>query len=713
MRTGRGSECGKYGISFQGRLASGLMTKKHSSLKERGPAPPPSGSHGATAAKPVHLRLLNSFSITASTGEPVVVRGSRAQCILAYLALQPRYTCTRQTLMGLLWGDRGQAQAQASLRMSLSEIRTGFSHAAPGVLVADRDEVRLKPNLVTVDCLDMLRLATELSALPGDAFRWSGDLLTNLDGVSPPFDEWLFFARTKIRGQFCAILESKMREALSQPELSLAANLAECILGVDPTSEVAHRALITHHANMGNIGTALRQYKILRQTLSRLLDATPSRETEELIRSVRAGRYRRDEVETSTLASAPSSVERSLTQQRDKADRAPLALPDKPSIAVLPFTNLSNDSEHELFADGLTEDLIIDLSQAPGLFVIARSSSFAYKGKSVDVRTAARDLGVRYILEGSARRAAGRMRISGQLIDATAGGHPWAERFDRSLDDIFSVLDELVAKIVEALVGRTKAAQTPKRRRPANLEAYDLCVRGRALISRSPLAGREARLLFERAIALDPGFAEAHRWLAVILQTASLWGESTESNRRLALATARKAAELDPYDSGNRWVLGIVLTRERCWTEADAEFAAALQLDPNNADAWAFSSELMVLSGRPAEAIADIHKALRLNPHPPGWYYWFLGGALYLDRQYDQAIETLRREETYRTLSRRTLAASLAQLGRLDEARREAEFFMASNPDFTISQWADSCPFRDEAAGRHFVDGYLKAGLPE
>jgi TolB-like protein/class 3 adenylate cyclase/tetratricopeptide (TPR) repeat protein len=399
-------------------------------------------------------------------------------------------------------------------------------------------------------------------------------------------------------------------------------------------------------------------------------------------------------------------------QREDEADDAPLALPAEPSIAILPFVNMSNEPEHEFFADGLTEDLITDLSQAPGLFVIARSSSFAYQGKRVDVRTIARDLGVRHILEGSARRAAGRVRINVQLIDATGGGHLLADSFDRRLEDIFEVRDEVVAKVVEALVGPL-TTEIPKRKRPANLDAYDLCVRGRALIWRSPLAGGKARLLFERAIALDPGFAEAHRWLAVILQTAWLSGEPTEPNRRLALATAQKAAELDPNDSGTRWVFGILLTREQRWMEADAEFATALGLGPSNADAWAFSSELMLLSGRPAEAIARIRKAIRLNPHPPGWYYWFLGGAEYLDGQYDRAVKTLRREETYRTVSRRTLAASLAQLGRLDEARREAEFFMASNPDFTISDWADSNPFRDKAAGQHFVDGYQKAGLPE
>ena len=392
-------------------------------------------------------------------------------------------------------------------------------------------------------------------------------------------------------------------------------------------------------------------------------------------------------------------------------DREPA---DKPSIAVLPFENLGGDPEHEYFADGLAEDLITDLSQVSGLFVIARHSSFAYRGKSADVRSIARSLGVRYVLEGSARRAAQRVRINVQLIDAIDGGLLWAERFDRSLDDVFKVQDEVTSKIVEALVGRLRAMQLPERKKATNLEAYDLCVRGRALLFQSPLAAREARLMFERAIALDPEFAEPLRWLAFSLSSAWLFmGEPMETNRRRAFEAAQKALALDPKDASTRWVHGILLAHDRRWAEAEAEFATALKLDPNNADAWAMLSELMVLSGRPSDALADIQKALRLNPHPPGVYYWFLGQAQYLDRQYDRAVQTLRREETYRTPSRRTLAASLAQLGRLDEARREAEMFMVSNPHFTIHHWIESLPFRDERAHQHFIDGYRKAGLPE
>jgi TolB-like protein/tetratricopeptide (TPR) repeat protein len=388
------------------------------------------------------------------------------------------------------------------------------------------------------------------------------------------------------------------------------------------------------------------------------------------------------------------------------------ALPSRPSIAVLPFVNMSTDSEQEYFVDGLTEDLITDLSRNAGLFVIARNSTFAYKGKAFNARTIARDLGVRYLLEGSARRSSGRVRINVQLIDSVEGGHVWAERFDRGLDDIFAVQDEVTAKIVEALVGRLMAP--PPRNRPKNLEAYDLCVRARILSERSPQAAQEAYLLLQRAIAIDPDYAEAHGWLALNRLTAWLtWGESMEPNRRTAMATAEKAVVLDPNNAGCRWIFAVVLAYENRWAESDEEFSAALKLDPNNADAWAYLSDMSYLCGRVTEGLEQIQKAFRLNPRPASWYYWILGQAQYAARQYESAVATLRNEDTYRTGSRRILAASLAQLGRLEEARQEAEMFMVSNPHFTISHWASTQPFRDEAMRAHFVDGYLKAGLPE
>ncbi|MBD9448136.1 adenylate/guanylate cyclase domain-containing protein [Rhizobium sp. RHZ01] len=389
-----------------------------------------------------------------------------------------------------------------------------------------------------------------------------------------------------------------------------------------------------------------------------------------------------------------------------------LPLPECPSIAVLPFTNVSGDEADAPFVDGLTEDLIIDLSRTAGLFVIARNSVNGYKGRPVDVRLVAQELGVRYILEGSARRARGRVRIKAQLIDALGGQHLWADRFDRTVEDVFELQDEVNAKIVEALVGRLT---TPKQRnRPKNIEAYDLCVRARRLTEESPQTEREAHMLLQRAVQLEPSYAEAlgllayNRWLAW-----THFGEPEDPNRRMAVAFAQKAVDLDPDDAGGRYVLGTILAYERRWEETEAAFAKALELDPNHADTWAAMSDMSVLDGRIADGLAQIEKALRLNPYPTCWYLCHLGQAQYAARDYEAAAATLRREDTYRTNSRKFLAAALAQLGHSEEARREAELFLIAHPHFTISHWLSSQPLRDASVRDHFVDGFRKAGLPE
>ncbi|MBX4867975.1 winged helix-turn-helix domain-containing tetratricopeptide repeat protein [Rhizobium bangladeshense] len=392
--------------------------------------------------------------------------------------------------------------------------------------------------------------------------------------------------------------------------------------------------------------------------------------------------------------------------------RKTLPLPDKPSIAVLPFLNIGNDREQESFVDGLTEDLITDLSRMPGLFVIARNSVFAYKGKAIEVRGIADELGVRYLLEGSARRAAGRVRINAKLIDAVSGDHLWAERFDRGLDDIFAVQDEVTTRIVEALLGRLRAP--PPRNRPKSLDAYDLCVRARKLMDDAPQAAEEAHLMLTRAVTLDPDYAEAYRWLAM-----NHWmgwvhsGGPTELDRDAAQELARKAVSIDPNDAGCRWVLAYLLAYARDFDEADAQFAKAIELDPNEADTFAALSDVTVLAGRIEEGLEHARKAFRLNPFPASWYYLALGQAQYAAGQYEAAVETLRHDETYRTSSRRFLAASLAQLGRLDEARVETKLFLVANPGFSSRHWAATEPFRDAQTLDHFMDGYRKAGLPE
>lgn len=379
---------------------------------------------------------------------------------------------------------------------------------------------------------------------------------------------------------------------------------------------------------------------------------------------------------------------------------------------MLPFVNGSPDAEQDYFVDGLTEDLTTELSRASGLFVIARTSAFAYKGKAMDVREIARQLGVRYLLQGSARRADARVRINAQLVDALSGEQLWAERFDRELAAVFAVQDEVAGHIVQALLGHLR---TPlPRNRPRNIEAYELCVRARQLMDDSPLAAREAHLMLSRAIALDPQYAEARRWLAMNHWMGWIHsGGPTQAERGAALQRAREAVAIDPNDAGCRWSLAYLLTYERQYAEADREFQHAIELDPNDADAWAALSDVTVLAGRIDEGLEHIRRAFRLNPFPAGWYYLTLGQAQYAARDYQGAIQTLRRDETYRSSSRRFLAASLAQLGRLDEARAETEFFLVGNPSFTIRHWVETEPLRDAAVREHFVEGFRLARLPE
>jgi TolB-like protein len=380
------------------------------------------------------------------------------------------------------------------------------------------------------------------------------------------------------------------------------------------------------------------------------------------------------------------------------------------SIAVIPFVNMSSDPEQEYFADGLADDLITDLSKVSDFTVIARNSSFAYKGRSIDVRLIARELGVRYIIEGSVRRSATRVRINAQLIDAAEHSHIWADRFDRDLVDVFEVQDEIVGKIVIALSG----AIPPARRKARSLEAYDLFVRGRALVIQSPESNRMARPLLEKAIELDPEFAEAHAWLAKSHEFGWTYGgEDREPHHSLALAGARRAVALDPENADAHTILGDLLMYEGELDAGETELQIALRINPSHANAWVFLGELKVSQGFAPNGVELVPKAFGLNPHPPGWYYWVLGYTQYAAHSYEDAAKTLRHPATYLTGSTRLLAASLAQLGRMNQPREEAQHFLAINPRFSVRSWINIVPFRRDADRQHFIEGYLKAGLPE
>ena len=404
---------------------------------------------------------------------------------------------------------------------------------------------------------------------------------------------------------------------------------------------------------------------------------------------------------------------------RDAAEGAPAArLPAKPSIAVLPFENIGGDPDQAYFADGITEDLITELSRFQELFVIARNSVFMYKGKAAKVQEVGRELNVRYVLEGSVRKAGNRVRITAQLIDAATGHHLWAERFDRDLEDIFAVQDEVTRNIVATLSG--KLAETERRRARSSktqcLEAYDCVLRGREIWFRfTPEANREARRFYEHAIELDPDYARAYASLSWTYLTDYLerWVDSPEQALDRALEVARRGAEVNPASHSNHLALGRVYLYMALHNDAIEALEKAISLNPNDADSYVFLALAVTYDGRPGEAVELVEKAMRFNPSFPFWYALNLGIALYVAGRYDDAVTTLRKSKAPGAMVHRWLAASHAQLGREAEAKAAAAEYLRRTPDFSIAKHLATVPFRDADDRDHYADGLRKAGLPE
>ena len=400
-------------------------------------------------------------------------------------------------------------------------------------------------------------------------------------------------------------------------------------------------------------------------------------------------------------------------------EKAP-ALLDKPSIAVLPFKNLSGDTEQEYFSDGITEDIITDLSKVSGLFVIARNSSFKFKGESVDVRDVARDLGVRYVLEGSVRKAGDRVRITAQLVDATTGNHLWAERYDRDLKDIFALQDEIAGKIVKALEVKLTEDEQQRvaQRYTDSLEAYDYFLRGRGYRGgHTKEANAQARQLLERAIELDPKFAGAYAELSWIrfLEWEWQWSDDPQVLER-ALKLAQRAAALDDSLPEAHGRLGWIYLWRKQYEQAIAEAERAVALDPNYAEGLSFFGEILNFAGRPKEGTGLVKKAMRVNPHYPPVYLFILGHAYYLAGQYEEAIQTMKRCVTRDPdflPAHRNLAVIYSELGRDEEARAAVAEVLRISPEASLGLWRQRMPYKDRAILERFIDGLRKAGLPE
>jgi adenylate cyclase len=418
-------------------------------------------------------------------------------------------------------------------------------------------------------------------------------------------------------------------------------------------------------------------------------------------------------VESPDGATAPATI---------AVPAAPAIPADHLALAVLPFTNMSNDPQQEYFSDGITEDLITDLSKISGLLVIARHSAFAYKGRAANIARIGRELGVKYVVEGSVRRAGDRVRITAQLIDVATGHHVWAERYDRELKDIFDLQDDVRQKIVAALAVQLSPGEREQlsKRPTSNVAAYDLWARGLAQMNTFTREGvLESRRLFEQAVALDPGFARAWGQIANTYALAADLeiGTATQEEIRRATKIAEHAVALDPTLPQPRWAL----TRIHFWQNdverALAEIQKATTLDPNYADGLAYNGLLLVYSGRAPSAFPLFERAMRINPHFPFWYLYALGNAQFMVTHYDAAAESYRkaleRNPNWQP-ARRMLVASYGHLGRADDAAWEMAELSTAGYEVTIDHYRHSLLARYHPLYfERILAGLRKAGVRE
>ena len=398
---------------------------------------------------------------------------------------------------------------------------------------------------------------------------------------------------------------------------------------------------------------------------------------------------------------------------------ASTAPPPKLSIAVLPFANMSGDAEQEYFADGISEDTITALSKLSQLFVIARNSSFTFKGRNVNVQEVGRSLGVRYVLEGSVRKSGNRVRITAQLIDATTGGHLWAERFDRDLTDIFAVQDDVTQHIVGALALNLTEGDRQRlaTEQTDNLEAYDCFLRGREQLWRfTREQNNQARELLQRAIELDPKFASAYAFLAIAhgLDYINRWSTSPSTSVEQAEEFATRAVALDDRNPYAHWALGIINLHLRRHDVAIREAERSISLAPNLAEGHESLGNALHYSGRSEEALACFDRAMALNPYYPDMFLHFQAQAMFQLGRYEDAVASLKRRLVRNPgtdVSRVLLAASYGHLGRFDEAREEWQEVFRINPDYSLEHRRKVLPYKNPADFELVVDGLRKAAL--
>jgi adenylate cyclase len=646
-------------------------------------------------AKTLRLDVLGPFQAQWSDGTRLEVTGKKTQGLLGYLAVETSRPHSREQLAALLWSETGDERARHNLRQALSKIRRSYGP----LIVAAGETLALDLELCSVDVQDFNTLArsTDVDALSRCIALYRSDLLDGLVLREALYDEWLLGAQHQLRRTACEVIE-RLAVALADANR---ADEAISVLGrriaMDPACEPAHRHLMELYDRIGRRSDALRQYQYLSEALQQHLGAEPEAETVAVYQRIRKGK-------SATPAAPVTSARAFATTQPDR---------ELPTVAVVPFDNLSGPDD-AYFVDGMVEDIITALSHFSSLMVISRGSTFSLRGRELSDREVADELGAQYIVRGSIRRAGNRVRLSIQLLDAHAESTLWAHRFDREIEDVFVVQDELSSTIVSTLAGRVEAARLEKARRapPERLDAYDYVLRGKEHHHRYTAADcRIAIEMFERAVDRDPGYSQAHAWLACGLGQAMAYRpEEYDALLDQAEAAAERGLELDVCDSECLRILAQIAMLRGNIELAVRHQERGLFLNPNDDRSVCAMGEFLSFWGRAEEAEGWIRRAMRLNPYHPPRYWSHLARALFHLDRHREVLDALKNIRVPRVRERAYQVASSYRLGDRSLIDESLSALRAEKPDFDPDRFVSALPY-DAGADRDALREALVAAL--
>ncbi len=669
------------------------------------------------------IALFGGISVRRPAGEALALPSKKSALLLAYLAMRPDGQATREQMIALLWSDRAEVQARASMRQELVALRKSLSDLAPCPLQVEGERLLLDPALISVDAVDFARLCQRgtIPDIEAALKLYRGEFMAGTQARDPSAEEWLRAERGRLRDLLLHAYESLLVQHVRDRALAPAMEVGRRLLADDPLREDAHRAMIALLAASGRRGQALRQFEACRDLIQRELNVELEPRTARVVQRIRASG------EGGTEAQVADLLGGIIEEFGGGPVPAPAALPivsGPPAIAVLPFTSLGGNAGLDVFGDGLVEGITAALSRVRSFFVISRSSTQKYRGQSIDAVAIGGELGVRYLLLGSLQQAGTRIRVRAELVETGVGAMLWSETHDGALEDVFDLQDRITERIVGAIAPSVRQAEIElaRRKRPENLVAYDYVMRALPQMwAMTHASNAEALRLCYEAIRLDPNYAlgYAHASWCHFWGFANNWTASRDASHAEALRLIHIALRLDSNDPAVLSIAALSETAIRHDLKAASTYIEkALELDPNFSWAWNRSGYIQVYRDRTDAALAHFARAERLSPFCPLNFNRYVGTALahYCADRFDEAVRLAEQARTERPglpWAYRVLAAAHAELGQMAQAQAAVGILLRDSPGLSIARVMDAMPFERTDICRRFADGLKAAGMPE